>query len=71
MTADRTCATCRWWNGTPAHFVNAYPPLGYGKCFRFPPTVLRLLGGEEEQHRPVMKSTDWCGEHAPKEQSDG
>ena len=57
MTAP-TCATCRWWNGTPVEGA-------FGDCKRMPPTAFNapLLKG---RRWPVTVFDDWCGEHAPK-----
>lgn len=54
MTAP-TCATCRWLQEI-------------GECRRMPPvTVMQTdLNGRLMTLWPRVKSTDWCGEHAPK-----
>lgn len=59
----KTCETCRWWQkwlGTVAQ-----PDIG-GACKRFPPMIVQPLS-RAPAFQPATRSTDWCGEHQPKE----
>lgn len=54
-----TCSTCRYY---------APNNHSYGRCYRYPPTVVQLgevrSGGATS---PAVQKDGWCGEHAEKD----
>lgn len=49
-----TCEDCRFWDA------------GFGYCRRYAPRGYVVPENAEMQvNWPAVKSTDWCGEHAP------
>lgn len=58
-----TCETCRFCvlfikpNGDPIE------DAGFGTCKRYPP----IQDYYDRQKQPLMRLTDWCGEHQPRE----
>ena len=54
-----TCSTCRY-------YAPDYPT--YGRCHRYPPTVVQLgevrSGGSTS---PAVQKDGWCGEHSEKD----
>ena len=77
MTSRATCASCRWWlRHEPFHV--------YGDCRRFPPLNTLSVSGREvmggrvevsmvshpQASWPNTHESDWCGEHAPREEED-
>ena len=61
-----TCQTCRFWARDNLQ----------GQCRRYPPKVVLwthpdLPGAQYDQLIPWTGKDDFCGEHRPKEQTDG
>lgn len=69
MSDEPKCETCRYWlNSGP----DAPDAGGYGTCRRFPPIAAEFTAFEEGGMAhvgrwPDTASTDWCGEHKPRE----
>lgn len=59
---DRTCATCR-------HGERLGPDHPYVRCRRNPPSygTEHPFDKQGKVRWPLTLSTDWCGEHQPKE----
>lgn len=58
------CETCRFWQLTGQAYSSQVP--SHGTCRRRSPSVTSVSGGW-----PYSSSTDWCGEHEPKETDNG
>ena len=59
-----TCETCRW----AIQCVETDPTL---QCRRNSPLVTGGLFSPTQTVWPWVAANDWCGEHQPKENSDG
>lgn len=61
MADNPTCETCGWWSDP----IAGGPPAR-GMCRRSPPIIMQ--GGAVNKYPwPVTKSTDYCGEHQPRQ----
>jgi hypothetical protein len=73
-----TCEGCRFWY--------AMKTAGRGECHRYPPLIVSSLLSwslrespalswcdhiSEGTAHPIVRSSDTCGEHQPKENQDG
>lgn len=56
---DKICGTCRWWERRIGVYTN-------GPCRRYPPQVTNRPG-QALFEWPITITTDFCGEHTPKE----
>ena len=61
--ADKTCASCRWWDAKVLDTGDA--PDGF--CKRRSPVVTGGMYGPEYTTWPVVKVDDFCGEHTQRE----
>lgn len=62
MTADRTCATCRYWSPEVVDDARTGAPAPVMVCRRYPPAVA-AWHDELVAQQPQTDPDDWCGEH--------
>lgn len=67
IAAVARCGTCRWWMGRVSGRI--YSP---GDCRRYPPSVV-VRDRRDDLHQvwPTMSILDFCGEHQPKDHTNG
>lgn len=69
MTDTKACATCRFWDDR--HADNSREPYVGRCCIRAPKHGGWIGQLEVGASFPLTASTDWCGEHAAREDGDG
>ena len=57
MTEPPKCKNCIFWVGHPD------PGKPMGQCRRWPPSPTLSVSGLRS-YWPLVRPTDWCGEHA-------
>ena len=64
MGERSTCKTCQWWQPTEGQ---------KGECHGAPPSVVfvpragAMAASATRSKWPMVKDTDWCGAHEPRE----
>lgn len=60
-----TCETCRFWEMMTSPFAVHTADPTIGMCRRYPPP--KASNKTLNDFFPHTESSDWCGEHSPKE----
>ena len=67
-----TCETCRFWKfGYVQPDADVTKAGNFGACKRHSPLVTGGLHTPMSTIWPSVHKDDWCGEHQPKEQTNG